>query len=253
MVSDMAQNWQECGINSGDIVLIHSSLKRSLQQYSTTPQAMMESFLEAVGPRGTVLFPLFNFDFTKGVPFDIRATPSQMGALTEVARKHPDAVRSGHPIYSFAVIGAQAGQFSVDNFSGYGSDSPFAILRRLDGKIAVLDLDDQHSMTFYHHIEEMHEVPYRWHKQFTGMYTDIKGETSERNYGLFVRDLDRGVLTDVNPMSDILWEKGYYHGEQPRQGIGLRTISANAIYEAVSEVIKAGRALGLLYSIKPVA
>ena len=251
MNSLLAQNWRKCGINSGDIVLIHSSLKRTLQRYKTTPQEVMSSFLEAVGPQGTVLFPLFNFDFTKGVPFDIRSTPSQMGALTEAARMHPDAIRSGHPIYSFAVIGAQAGKFSVDNFSGYGHDSPFAILRQLGGKIAVLDLDDQHSMTFYHHIEEMHQVPYRYHKKFTGMYTDAEGVTTERTYGLFVRDLDKGVLTDVNPMSEILWEKSYYIGDHPKQDIGLRIISANTIYKAVSEVINTGRALGLLYSIEP--
>lgn len=250
MNSVLAQNWRKCGINPGDVILIHSSLKRTLQTYNTTPQAVLESFLEAVGLNGTVLFPLFNFDFTKGVPFDIRSTPSQMGALTEAARLHPHAVRSGHPIYSFAIIGAQAEKFNVDNFSGYGPDSPFAILRQLDGKIAVVDLDDQNSMTFYHYIEEMHEVPYRFHKTFTGLYTDANGVTSERTYGLFVRDLDKGVMTDVNPMGEIPWEKGLYHGDQPKQGIGLRTISANAMYDAVSEVIKAGRARGLLYSIK---
>lgn len=250
MNSVLAQNWRKCGIHPGDVVLVHSSLKRTLQTHNTTPQAVMESFLEAVGPDGTVLFPLFNFDFTKGVPFDIRSTPSQMGALTEAARLHPDALRSGHPIYSFAIIGPQAQKFNVDNFSGYGPDSPFAILRQLDGKIGVLDLEDQNSMTFYHHIEEMHGVPYRFHKKFTGQYTDANGVTSERTYGLFVRDLDKGVTTDVNPMGEILWEKGLYHGDRPKRGIGLRTISANAMYDAVSEVIKAGRALGLLYSIK---
>lgn len=250
MISTLAQNWRNSGIHPGDIVLVHSSLKRSLQMYNATPQAIMESFLEAVGVSGTVLFPLFNFDFTKGVPFDIRTTPSQMGALTEAARMHPDAVRSGHPIYSFAIIGPEARKFEVNNFSGYGPDSPFAILHQLDGKIAVLDLDDLNSMTFYHHIEEMHEVPYRWHKKFTGEYTDANGVTSERTYGLFVRDLDRGILTDVNPMSEVLWKKGLYQGEHPRQGIGLRTISTRAMYDAVSEVINTGRALGLLYSIK---
>ncbi len=249
-LSTLVKNWHQCGIQEGDIVLIHSSLKRTLQTYQTTPQLILQSFLEAVGAEGTALFPLFNFDFTKGVPFDIRTTPSHMGILTETARLHPDAIRSKHPIYSFAAIGAKAALFDVDNFSGYGEDSPFGILRALDGKIAVLDLEDQHSMTFYHHIEEMHEVPYRFHKTFTGAYTDAQGITTERTYGLFVRRLDQGVLTDVNPMSEILWKKGIYRGERPKQGIGLRTISANVMYEEVSKVIRSGNARGLLYSIR---
>ena len=248
MTSQLAQNWKNCGIESGDVVLIHSSIKRTIHNYATTPQTILESFLESVGPEGTLLFPLFNFDFTKEIPFDIRTTPSHMGALTEAARLHPNAVRSGHPIYSFAIIGSKASMFAVDNFSGYGSDSPFAILRQLNGKIGVLDLSDQNSMTFYHHIEEMHEVPYRYHKKFTGQYTNADGVTSERTYGLFVRDLAKHVLTDVNPMGEILWEKGLYTGNQPNHEIGLRVISTNAMFAAVADIIKAGRSLGLLYS-----
>lgn len=252
MTLTLAQDWRRCGIEPGDTVLIHSSLKRTLLRDRTiTPEVVLESFLEAVGPSGTAVFPLFNFDFAKGVPFDIRSTPSHMGALTEAARVHPEAVRSGHPIYSFAAIGESANRFAVDNFSGYGPASPFAILRELDGKIAVLDLSDVNSMTFYHHIEEMHEVDYRYHKQFTAPYTDAAGATAERTYGLFVRDLESGVMTDVDPMGEVLWDVGLYRGERPKQEIGLRTIRANAMFDAVSKVITEDRALGLLYSLDP--
>lgn len=250
MKKNLTQSWNACGINPGDIVLIHTSLQRTLSEHNTTPQVVFESFLDAVGPEGTLLFPLFNFDFTKGTPFDIRSTPSQMGVLTETARLQPGAVRSGHPIYSFAVIGPQAVKFDVDNFSGYGSDSPFAILKELDGKIAVLDLSDLNSMTFYHHIEEMHQVTFRYHKEFSGEYTDANGVTSERTYGLFVRDLERSVLTDVNDMGELLWEQGLYSGCRPKEAAGLRTISARAMYQSVSEVIESGRAEGLLFSIE---
>ena len=89
------------------------------------------------------LLPLFNFDFTRGSPFDIRSTPSQMGALTERGRFHFGAARTGHAMYSFAAISALASRFDglVNHFS-YGPDSPFQMLRDLGGKIAVLDLPD---------------------------------------------------------------------------------------------------------------
>jgi aminoglycoside 3-N-acetyltransferase len=250
MLEQLIENWHQSGIQEGDTVLFHSSLKRTLKEDSTSPEEVLASLLHAVGPSGTMLFPLFNFDFTKGVPFDIRTTPSKMGILTEMARRHPDAVRSGHPIYSFAAIGEKASRFDLDNFSGYGPDSPFAVLREVDGKIAVLDLDDLNSMTFYHHIEEIHAVPYRFHKEFTGEYTNAQGETSTRTYGLFVRDLEKGVLTDVNPMGEILWEQGLYNGFRQYEGVGCRTINAREMYAAVSEVIESGRAKGLLYSIE---
>jgi len=249
----LAEDWRRCGLVGGDTALIHSSLMRTLTSYrrqglGVTPLTVLTSFLDAVGPFGTLLFPLFNFDFTEGIPFDIRNTPSHMGALTEAARMYPGSVRTGHPIYSFAVIGANAPRFlEVDNFSGYGADSPFGLLRELNGKIAVLDLPDQDSMTFYHHIEEMHSVPYRYHKTFTGNYTDIKGITSTRTYGLFVRDLEQGVLTHVNPMGELLWEAGLYTGDRAHEHSGLRVIEANAMYAFVSAIISSEKAYGLLY------
>lgn len=245
----LIDNWKRCGVKEGDTLLLHTSMRRTFQAHDTTPEAVLESFLETLGPEGTLLLPLFNFDFTKGKPFDIRKTPSHMGALTEAGRTYPGAVRSGHPIYSFAAIGAKAPLFAVDNKSGYGPESPFAILREVGGKIGVIDLMDQNSMTFYHHIEEMHDVPYRYHKEFTAPYTDKNGFTEERTYSLFVRNLEMGVETDVNRMGEVLWEKGLYTGDRPEVDSGLRVISARAMYQEVSRVIEEGRAEDLLYSI----
>lgn len=257
-VDALAEAWTRAGIRAGDTVLIHSSLKQTLrrclkQGLRVTPGAVLDSFLAAVGSDGTLLLPLFNFDFTTGTPFDMRSTPSQMGSLTEEARLRPGAVRTGHPIYSFAAIGRQAERFrGVDNRSGYGADSPFGLLRELGGKIAVLNLPDQHSMTFYHHVEEMHEVPYRYHKPFTGAYTDASGATEQRTYSLFVRNLEMGVLTHVNPAGELLWEQGLYAGERPDEGAGLRVIGAREMYDVVSAIIRSGRAEGLLYRIERV-
>jgi aminoglycoside 3-N-acetyltransferase len=105
-------------------------------------------------------------------------------------------------------------------------------------------------MTFYHHIEEMHAVPYRFHKEFSGNYIDWDGKESIKTYGLFVRDLDKGVLTHVNPMGELLWENGLYQGYRPKEDTGLRVISAKAMFSFVSEFINAGKAKGLLYIIE---
>ena len=255
-VTSLAEDWRQAGLRSGDLVLIHSSLRRTVRRcvQAGMPGAVtdiLDSFREAVGDTGTLLFPLFNFEFTEGVPFDIRTTPSQMGVLTETARQLDGAVRTGHPIYSFAVIGARAGEFAgIDNFSGYGADSPFARLRALGGRIAILDLPDQHSMTFYHHVEEMKDVPYRFHKRFSGDYTDLSGVTARREYGLFVRDLEKGVKTDVDPMGELLWEQSLYTGDRPGEGSGLRVIDADRLFAAVERVIDDGRAEGLLFSVE---
>jgi aminoglycoside 3-N-acetyltransferase len=252
-IEGLAADWRRAGVEPGDSLLLHSNLKRTLRRAikiwgRVGPQDVLESFLTAVGSTGTLLLPLFNFSFTNGEPFDICTTVSEMGALTEAGRLDRRAVRTGHPIYSFAVIGAAAERCrGLANSSGYGSDSPFGLLRALDGKIGVLDLPDQNSMTFYHHVEEMLGVDYRYHKRFRGTYVDASGVASERDYAIFVRDVARGVETHVDPMGELLWLKGLYRGDRPNENTGLRTIRVRAMFEAVAEVIRTGHARGLLY------
>jgi aminoglycoside 3-N-acetyltransferase len=255
VIAALTAAWRACGIERGDIVLLHSAIGRTMralkrENAAADANTLLYSFIDAVGAEGTLLLPLFNFGFAKGEAFDMASTPSKMGALTEAARLHPDAIRTGHPIYSFAAIGKHARAFEgVNNRSGYGEDSPFGILRRLGGKIAALDLDDQSSMTFYHHVEEMKAIPYRYFKTFFGSYTDLDRTLSMQAYTLYVRDIAAGVLTHVNPCGEAMWRAGLYKGERPGTGAGLRVIDAKAMFSFVSEVIESDRAFGMLYAL----
>ena len=250
----LSGHWEHSGLEDGDTVLIHSSMKRTLKylislRSKPDPRVIIDSLLEQIGDTGTLLLPLFNFEFPDTKYFSINDTPSQMGVLTEFARKNYSGVRTGHPIYSFYVIGAKAQEFSgVDNKSGYGIDSPFGRLRQSGGKIGIIDLDDQHSMTSYHHVEEMLNVDYRYFKDFSGEYIDSSSKSSERTYTLFVRDMNRGVITDVNRMGEILWNEGLYKGFREGIGNGLRTIDAQVLFDRVSIEILEGRSLETLYS-----
>jgi len=73
--------WAGCGINARDTVLIHSSMKRAFRYLLTqgdeaNPKLMIDSLLDQVGNNGTVIFPLFNFDFPKTGFFSTLNTPS---------------------------------------------------------------------------------------------------------------------------------------------------------------------------------
>lgn len=257
LIEHLANHWQQCGVKRGDVLLVHSSLKRLLRilmeewDIKVTPELIYESLMTSVDPQeGTLILPLFNFDFPKTGFFDIRNTPSHMGALTEISRMHPEAIRTGHPIYSFSVRGRYAETFkSIDNESGYGSDSPFAMIKHLGGKIAVIGLTDQDSMTSYHFVEEQNQVLYRYFKQFSGRYTNSEGNEEIRTYKLYVRDIERGIQTNVNRMMESLWAKGLYTGERHDEGYGMRTISFDTFYQEVESVIRGGEAIHYLYSI----
>ncbi len=253
----LAEKWVESGVVEGDVLLVHSSiknllliLKREFGQLAT-PLDVYNSLRTAIGTSGTLVLPLFNFDFPKNKFFDINNTPSQMGALTEIGRLDPQSVRTGHPIYSFSVIGAKSNEFmNIDNISGYGPDSPFAKIKELGGKIAIIGLSDQHSMTSYHFVEEQNNVGYRYFKDFTGNYIDKNGLESEKTYKLYVRDLEKGVLTDVNRMMEHLWGLNLYKGEKYNEGYGMRVIDFNDFYNATEKVIQNGLAIDYLYSFE---
>lgn len=256
MIESLSEKWLRSGISPGDTVLLHSNIQRTLIAARRSglrigPVEILNSFMDVIGFDGNLLIPLFNFDYAKGNSFDIRTSPSQMGSLTEAARLHKGVIRTGHPIYSFGVIGANAREFkNIDNYSAYAEDSPFGIIKRLDGKIAVLDLEDQQSMTFYHHIEEIKKVDYRYFKAFRGQYTGWSGEGEERSYAVYVRDLDRGVVTNVNPAGELLWQAGLYKGYRPKVDTGLRVIRATEMFGFIAKLIDAGKALDTLYSIR---
>lgn len=256
IVSFLKDKWQESGVETDDVLLVHSSLRRVLKRASdelgikVTPEMVYSSLIDAVGKEGTLILPLFNFDFPKTKFFDIRNTPSHMGTLTEIARKHKDAIRTGHPIYSFAVRGKHADKFKdIDNVSGYGSDSPFAIIQQLEGKLASIGLSDQNSMTSYHYVEECNQVDYRYFKEFEGEYIDANGVSSNKTYKLFVRNIKEGVTTDVDRAMNLLWDKGLYKGEEFNEGYGMRTILFKDFFDTIDKIIKDGKAIDFLYSI----
>ena len=119
----------------------------------------------------------------------------------------------------------------------------------MDGKVASVDLDDQNSMTMYHYVEEMLNVDYRYFKTFQGDYEDKNAVISQVQYELFVRNLEKGVKTDVNRMGEILWNEGLYKGNRPGVNNGMRSISGEAFFMRTAREITEGRALQTLYSI----
>ena len=79
----LEEDWEEAGLAPGDTVLIHSSIKRTIGRLRAKgrpadPGLVLQSLLNVLGGQGTLLLPLFNFDFPKTRFFDIRNTPSQM-------------------------------------------------------------------------------------------------------------------------------------------------------------------------------
>ena len=87
---------------------------------------LIDELLAAVGPDGLVVMPTFTYDNETFTP----ETPGRTGALTEVFRRRPEAVRSDHPTYSVAAIGAGAAEV-LDGHARAGATGVYSPLGRL--------------------------------------------------------------------------------------------------------------------------
>lgn len=200
------------GIEKGDIILISSDIlnifSKEFEKSGNIPDInlFIDTFINKVGPEGTLLFPTYNWDFCKGKDFNWEKTRGKTGSLGNACLKRKDFKRTKHAIYSFAVYGKDKDYLcSLDYRDSFGSDSIFAYLDKKHAKQIILDVNLTHCFTFVHYVEELSgQVNYRYIKNFTGKYIDENLQESTKMFSMFVRDLDLDVIVDVEPLEEIL-------------------------------------------------
>lgn len=234
---ELVSEFKRIGLTTGDVVLIHSSFK-SFGGVEGGPQTVIDALILVIGNEGTLIVPRFNFDFsTYGTAWDVRNTPSHMGIISEFVRKDPRSRKVFHPIYPFSIIGKHADELVKHRYKGgYSKDSIFNQLRVLDAKIIQIDKDYK-STTIIHHVEEMMEVDYKYHKDFTGYVIDENGKKYKDTFSLYVRDWEKGFVTDVLPIGKILEDEGVMKIDK----IGNATVwhmKAEDVYQCTVNAIK---------------
>ncbi len=148
------------GLRRGDTALTHASLS-SFGWVCGGAVAVVQALLDVLGPWGTLVVPtqtMGNSDprhwsrppvpeewwptIRESMPaFDPRITPSTgIGAVGEMVRQWPGAVRSNHPHASFAAVGRAARELMAEHRldSHLGEHSPLAALERAGGRVLLL-------------------------------------------------------------------------------------------------------------------
>jgi aminoglycoside 3-N-acetyltransferase len=151
---------RELGVRPGEILLAHSSLS-SLGWVCGGAVAVVQGLLDALGPDGTLVVPTQSGDLSDpahwgnppvpqewwatiraSMPFyDPLVTPSRgVGVVPETVRTWPGALRSAHPLTSFAAIGAQAAAVTDGHARDcqLGERSPLARLEALHARVLLL-------------------------------------------------------------------------------------------------------------------
>ncbi len=173
----MAAQLQELGINSGDTVLIHSSLKSLGEPVS--PDKVIEALIRAVDG-GTVVFPALSYLHCNKNNrfFDYYKTPSNVGAIPEYFRtKVPGVVRSLCPTHSCCALGENADYVTSGHFldtTPCGENSPFRRIKELGGKILFLGCGMRPN-TSMHAVEELYEPDYLFGDTYEYQMTDREG------------------------------------------------------------------------------
>lgn len=216
-------NW----IEEGDCVYIVSDILELAKVYKSRGMKLsldrvIDGLKSLVGEGGTLLFPAFNWDFCKGVGFDIYKTPVRTGALSKTALKRQDFVRTAHPLYSFAVWGAHRDELMADrSVDAFGPGTIFERMYRWNTKVLVIGLSPLQGVTYIHHVEQSVGVPYRYSKDFTADYTDAQGVCETRTYRMYVRDLDMDPrhINGFAPLAEQMSKMGMilteYYGAVP--------------------------------------
>jgi aminoglycoside 3-N-acetyltransferase len=190
---------QACGLERGDVVLVHSSLK-SLGQVPGGPATVINGLLDAVGSQGTLLMPAVSYKYvTAEHPvFDVLKTPSNVGAITEFFRNLPSTIRSIHPTHSVCGQGLRAAEFlkshQLDD-TPCGGHSPYRLLSLCNGKILFLGCGLKPN-TSMHGAEEITEPPYLFGGKITYRIIHANGSATSaalrsHNFSGWVQRYDR--------------------------------------------------------------
>lgn len=159
----IADELSKLGLQHGDSVLIHSAM-RTLGHVEGGAPTVVNALLDVIGERGTLIAPTFTFihEPEDDPIIDPATDKSEMGAITEAVRLHPDAVRSIAYRHSFAAIGRRATVITdVDPaFSVFDIRSSFGVMLALNTKVLLLGVNYSNS-TSHHFAEWICDVPYR--------------------------------------------------------------------------------------------
>lgn len=160
---DIAQAIRNVGVDAGDTVLIHSSLK-SFGPIDGGVQAVIDGVESVLTKEGTLVLPtLCQVDFINSYKTWYMDKPSDVGYLTEYFRKLPYVYRSNQATHSVAARGKNAYQLTFEHTAygphlcpfgeyAFADSSPWKKLYDMDAKVLFFGVTMRYN-TMKHPIE----------------------------------------------------------------------------------------------------
>ncbi len=172
-LEDIKAGLTELGLERGDVVLVHSDLRRLdkprnlVKLPNCGADMIIDAFLETVGPDGVVVFPTFTNCFVPKEPgpagqvYDPAETPSRVGSITNIFRQRGESVRSLQPTHPVSAIGSRAEEFcqGPEDQSTFDRRGAWGKMYDWDGWICFFGTDHRTNTTV-HVVEDWMALPY---------------------------------------------------------------------------------------------
>ena len=202
---------------------------------SDIPRLLVEAMLEELGAEQTLLLPSYTYGYTRTRRYSPEASAPETGVLPAAMLKHFQYVRSHSALNSFLAIGPQAKELAeIKSATLWGEGSLKAHFQSQHARMVVLGLPWKDACGFLHRIEEVCDVPYRYHKTFHGTWSDSAGE-KPWSETMFVRPLTLLPVFRWQMVDELLRSRG---GVRNSTGeIFLESADADDLVQAGIEIL----------------
>ena len=159
----IAEGLSEIGLKEGQTALVHAAMS-TFGLIQGGADTVLAALLDVLGARATLVAPTFTFacEAVEDPIIDPQNDPSEMGAISEAARLHPNARRSITYRHSFAAIGRWAEEITdvAPALSPFDPRSSFGVMLALNAQVILMGVT-YNSSTTHHFAEWICDVPYR--------------------------------------------------------------------------------------------
>ena len=176
-------------IKKGDKIILHSNIAGILQYANINNSSACNFFFNYIkryiGKKGTLIIPTYNYDFTKGKPFDRKTTLSQVGEFGNYLIKKHYNNRTFDPVFSHIIFGKLKKKIlNCETNEAFGDKSIFNLILQEKFRIICFCCSST-AMTFIHFIEKKMNVDYRFNKNFNS-FVKINNKNIKVKYKYFV-------------------------------------------------------------------
>ena len=211
---------KKLGVKKNDKILVYSDLSRFGIDNKKLPDIIILSLKKIIGSGGSIVMPFYILDKKEPYIFDKRKFKftNKIGSLTRKFCDEKNLIRSSCLIHNHIGLGPHAKilNFSKEKISiGKGSDFEFMMINGF--KLLLLGCDPIQGATYLHHLEALHEVPYR--KWITVKKKKIDGKKIKDISVKYFAKKDEKYVSNFNFIFDKLYNlKKSLHTEKVKYG-----------------------------------